>query len=300
LLNAGHEVPIEALPGCKRDDPFPLRRRPGPPGQDHCHQVPAANGCQATVVKNVIVASIPAADFGYTKECFLTPSQFSDISTVGVGNVSAWEWDFGDTTFSTLQNPSHLYGNYGFYNVTLIVTTNFGCIDTIQDSIEVAPPAVADFNANTVCSGDPTQFTDLSNFTTGWNWDFGDGFTDTIQNPAHLYDTSGTFIVQLISTTALGCADTVVKNVTVNPNPVPDFIFTTICNGDPTQFTNTSTISSGSIISLNWDFDDGIPFSSQPNPSHLFVNAGIYNVQLVVTSDNLCTDTIIKQVKYCH
>ena len=189
-----------------------------------------------------------------------------------------------------------MYDTFGFFNVTLIVTTNFGCIDTIQDSIEVAPPAVADFTANTVCSGNSTQFTDLSNFTTGWDWDFGDGNTDTVQNPAHLYDTSGIFIVQLISTTGLGCADTVVKNVTIYPSPVPDFNFTTICNGDITQFINASTISSGSIIIYDWDFDDGSPFSSQPNPSHLFVNYGIYNVQLVVTSDNLCTDTIIKQV----
>jgi len=49
-----------------------------------------------------------------------TTVQFIDEST---GNVTAWDWDFGDNQTSTMQNPSHMYTRNGNYTVTLTTTT---------------------------------------------------------------------------------------------------------------------------------------------------------------------------------
>ena len=62
-----------------------------------------------------------------------------------------------------------------------------------------------DFEASP-CSGNSSltvQFTDLSaseNPLTGWQWYFGDGGTSTEQNPAHSYQTPGTYNVTLTVT----------------------------------------------------------------------------------------------------
>jgi len=49
-----------------------------------------------------------------------TTVQFIDKST---GNITAWDWDFGDKQTSTIQNPNHTYTRNGNYTVTLTITT---------------------------------------------------------------------------------------------------------------------------------------------------------------------------------
>ncbi|MBW8051177.1 MAG: PKD domain-containing protein [Cytophagales bacterium] len=249
------------------------------------------NGCTDVIQKSISVFPQPVADFGYTKECELTPTFFTDLSTIGSGSITGWDWDFGDAATDTIPNPSHLYGSYGNYEVTLIVTSDNGCQDTIVDSIEVFQPAIVDFSAITVCFGDSTQFTDLSTFTNSWNWDFGDAMgTSTLQDPSYLYGDTGTFSVTLISTTDSGCVATKVKDVTVNQNPVAGFTATNVCAGSPVQFTDTSSMAGGIIATWLWDFGD-LNLSMQINPSHLYASADSFTVQLVVTADNSCADT---------
>lgn len=75
-------------------------------------------------------------------------------------------------------------------------------------------PCHAEFFAEpTVCDG-PTwvQFTDQSTgHITSWEWDFGDGGTNTEQNPAHYYNRDGSYSVTL-TITGPGCDDTLTKD----------------------------------------------------------------------------------------
>jgi len=58
------------------------------------------------------------------------------------------------------------------------------------------------------------QFTDSSTNVLQWNWNFGDGNTDTTQNPNHTYDTTGTYIVILIVSNGI-CSDTAISTIEV-------------------------------------------------------------------------------------
>jgi PKD repeat protein len=65
--------------------------------------------------------------------------QFTDISA---GTITEWEWDFGDTETSVLQNPSHTYTAAGTYTVTLTVSNTCGVdevsyVITVTEAIEV-------------------------------------------------------------------------------------------------------------------------------------------------------------------
>ena len=67
----------------------------------------------------------------------LTPSvNFLDRST---GSATAWLWDFGSYGTSVLQNPTIVYNDTGSFAVQLIVTSVFGCLDTVADNAYIAP-----------------------------------------------------------------------------------------------------------------------------------------------------------------
>ncbi|HTG42115.1 MAG TPA: DNRLRE domain-containing protein, partial [Methylomirabilota bacterium] len=67
---------------------------------------------------------------------------FTDTST---GSPTAWAWDFGDTTTSTLQSPSHSWPTAGTYTVTLVATNTYGssspATSQITVNLDTTPPS---------------------------------------------------------------------------------------------------------------------------------------------------------------
>jgi uncharacterized repeat protein (TIGR03803 family) len=136
----------------------------------------------------------------------------ADVDSNG-HTVTNRNWDFGDGSTSTAQNPSHTYTTAGAFCAALIETNSNGVlIGGACASISVSAPTIA-FTA------DPTHgFTPLTvSFTsgdvdstghaiTGWNWNFGDGSIGSGQNPSHTYTTNGVFQPGLIATNSLGVA----------------------------------------------------------------------------------------------
>jgi len=114
------------------------------------------------------------ADFSYTQNGPMTV--FTDMSTINAGwstNYSVtWEWDFGDGTISTQQNPVHTYANNGIYSPCLTVfyfdsvIINY-CISVSCDSLFIGNSLPASWDCNPVngCFDPGTgsgQYTSLS------------------------------------------------------------------------------------------------------------------------------------------
>ena len=260
------------------------------------------NGCVDTIIKPLILQVVPVANFSSTNTCEDSPTFFTDLSTLTGGTISAWTWNFGDgSPVSALQNPSHNYASAGNYNVTLIAVGSNGCQDTVTIVVNVKVSPVAGFTFNTVCPYQPTSFTDQSVFPSGsitaWSWNFGDGSpASSVQNPVHTFTFSGTFNVMLVVTASNGCIDTVVSSAVTSPAPIANFTIPTGCEDSPIQFTDGTSLSSGTIISWNWTFGDGTPLNSVQNPVHTYTSYGSYFVTLIVESNNGCIDTVIKEV----
>ena len=68
---------------------------------------------------------------------------FTDQSSDPDGQITQWQWDFGDGTTSTEQNPIHAYDKAGDYTVTLTVTDNEGATASASATITVINVAVA-------------------------------------------------------------------------------------------------------------------------------------------------------------
>lgn len=250
-------------------------------------------GCLDTIVKPIIVNTVPAPLFTANTSCLGEVTSFVDQSTDTVA-ISTWAWDFNDGNTSNSQNPSYIYVNPGAYNVTLTVTNINGCDSSITLPVNVNVLPVAGFNTTTICEGSATVFTDASTGNpTQWSWNFADGTpVDNTQNPSHIYTTSGTYPVMLVVANTFGCRDSVTVNAQVNPVPVAAFSADTVCANTATLFTDHST----SAVAWSWDFGDGSPLSNGNSQSHLYASAGSYLVKLRVTNQYGCTDTISHSV----
>jgi gliding motility-associated-like protein len=247
---------------------------------------------------NVISAFEPTAAFTYSNTCPNTPIQFTDQSTLPGGNIISWNWNFGGTGTSTQQNPVHTFPSPGTYNVSLVIETDLGCIDTVVQQVIITPPPVPAFNAGTGCAGTAITFNNTTNPSTNvnWQWNFGNGQTSTGQNPSVTYGSAGTYDVTLIATDVNGCSDTLTQSVIIHPLPVPAFIMSAVaCQGGPVTFTDNSTAGGGTITNWQWDFGNGQTSTNQ-NPSVTFGSAGNYNVSLTVTNSFGCSATIVQNI----
>lgn len=261
--------------------------------------VVSTNGCVDSVSKQVIIHPLPAADFSETSQCFVDSVYFSDLSLISSDSIVSWYWEMGDGNSSAQQNPGHFYINSGSYVVSLTVTSDFGCTDSISKSIVVQPSPIAGFSGTLSCLSQSTVFSDSSTIFSGnivsWNWDFGDGSFSSQANPSHAFSSEGTFNVQLVVASDSGCTDTLVKQVTVYPSPEADFVNNSECTVDSVFLSDISVISSGTIVQWFWDFGDGNSSSVQ-NPAHVYASLGNYSVTLVVVSDAGCTDTVLQGI----
>ena len=147
------------------------------------------------------------------------------------GSIQGYSWTFGDGGTSDQANPSHPYSTAGTYTVTLTVTDNQGATgqDVHQVTVTAPPPPnqapTASFTpscAGLTCSFDGSASSDPEDVTVStWSWDFGDGFTDNLQNTSHTFATAGDYTVKLTVTDHQGANGTASQTVTVTAPPAP-------------------------------------------------------------------------------
>ncbi|MBC7864289.1 MAG: PKD domain-containing protein, partial [Bacteroidia bacterium] len=255
------------------------------------------NNCSANFTGQTVVHPLPVAAFTVPNNCEGLASVFTNNSTIPTGNIGSVQWNFGDATYSSLNNPIHSYLNDGTFNVTVSATSAFGCIGNYTSVITIYPAPTVSFTAPGVCKNIATAFTNSSSVNsgsiTGYAWDFtSDGTIDnTSANPSNVYATDGTFPAHLTVTTNFNCTAAVTIVVTVYPLPVTNFVANGFCLGIPTNFTDVTTVSSGSITMRKWDFNsDGFIDFTGLNPTYIYPGAGTQNPTLLTWTNNNCTN----------
>ena len=166
----------------------------------------------------------PIADFTADVTSGFLPLtvNFTDLS---LDSVNTWDWDFGDGNTSNIQHPQHIYTSAGIYTVELNVSGPGGSnIHTKVDYINVhyAPPT-AGFIGSPTSGPSPLSvvFTDMSaDSVNTWSWNFGDGATSLVQNPAHVYQNAGSYTVSL-TVSGPGGDDVETKTNYINVSDLP-------------------------------------------------------------------------------
>ncbi len=269
-----------------------------------------ADGCNGTGLLNfrgppAIIPSVPDGDT-FTRTLTVDLRAYPETHRIN--------WDFGDggtlnnMTVATGRTVSHQYTNNGVFNVRVhlfsaadpISGTQSALLGTGSIPVEVLGPNVAPtaafvftdvrdsednllplsrrFNASN--SRDPDGVIE------SFEWDFGDGTSDTGSNIVHAFQRSGRFVVRLTVRDDRGATANVSRTVLINALPTAVFTFTQDPN-NALRFNfdaSASADSDGNIVRFAWDFADG-QTAEGAVVSHTYAVPDDYNVRLTVTDD---------------
>ncbi|MDP5172037.1 MAG: PKD domain-containing protein [Bacteroidia bacterium] len=261
-------------------------------------------GCTHMVTKTNIIRIFqrPNAAFVPTDSSACTPFSlpFFNTSTQTDAPLTAYRWNFGDGSTSTLPNPGHTFTQSGVFGVRLIAIDGNGCRDTVVHNITALALPTPAFSASDSlgCAPKTITFVDQSLASSpivSWNWTFGDGGSSNAKFPVHTYVNDGEYDVSLRTVDANGCENTLVRPRYIKlSHPVADFAKSAnqICTGTVVSFTDLSTADT-TIQTWLWNFGDGTT-SGQKNPTHVYSAGGTYSVTLTITNIFGCSDQITK------
>ena len=264
------------------------------------------NGCTSTFTRQLTAFPLPIADFISTDSLSCAPAnvRFNDL-TQSSNTLVAWNWEFGDGTFSANRNPVHNYSTEGTYTISLRVRDLNGCRDTVVKPNYVKltnPDPDFDYTPDRGCPGMDVQFTDTSIPDTtlvSWLWDFGDGTTSIVQNPRHKYISPGTYSVSLSVTNVIGCVRTETKPniISVHIPPQADFALADSLSCAPfsIELTDQSRTVSAPIVKWYWDFGNG-DTSVLQEPDYTYEDPGTYQISLTVEDALGCSHEFSRQL----
>lgn len=253
-----------------------------------CQTATDSVNCFSTFCDTIQIVVPPQCQAGFSKSI----NDFTVDILNRASNFNSIIYDFGDGFITSNANPTHIYAQNGTYIICQTVTGNSSCSDTFCDTvvINVTPPCQAGFTYQTNYT--QVNFLNQAVNYTSIRYDFGDGSTSNLTDPAHTYSNSGTYVVSQTVSNSNGCSSTYIDTLTVTQRTPckADFSYTTI--GDTTEFTSNASHYSRLI----YYFGDGNT-SAQTNPKHLYTNSGSYSVKMVVFNDSTgCSDSISKLI----
>lgn len=282
------------------------------------------HGCEFSFSDTVVNYPNPIADFGFTTNCFgdsacvnQTISFYdSASSSAAAGSIAQWAWDIdADGTLDyTTQNISHVFSIAGSYQVIQIVTSQYGCVDSIVRDIHIydAPNAAFSFDSLTNCGPVTLPVTNLSTGVIhNYQWEIfskdksGNRVIIASINTANpnplptfypRYGKDTTYFVELTVTNCCG-TDVMLDSITLKALPISGIIADTAAGCSPLSVNfDLDSLVQGNPDYLILDYGDGsaidtLYFWSQR--SHIFINGSladtVYTVRL--TAVNECADS---------
>jgi PKD repeat protein len=262
------------------------------------------SGCGAVYNQAISVLPLPSISYTAFNLCNQKLTEFNNTSNLFGGNLQSVLWNFGNpaeqgNTANTSQ-AFHVYNVPGTYNISIVIQTIEGCIDSLQSVLNIKPSPIANFTSSNNCLADTTIFTDISQIDFPYQslnrkWQFPNGDTSFFYQPKYLFNSADEFNVILYVQSTNGCRDTVSKTIAINNKPEANFTYQNNCIGAITQFADSSSCLNCQIINYGWNINN---VSQENNQliNYVFNDTGSYSVNLTILSNAGCTsfkDTVI-------
>lgn len=248
------------------------------------------------------------ANFTYGASATTNGIEFENLSS---GTWDFIVWNFGDGNSSNADEPDHVYSQPGIYQVCVVIESNDDCRSELcfEVAVETTPDPCNDFLADYTWHLNSSntlgvQFENISPLASDFYvWSFGDGSTSNDVEPYHEYDHAGMYQVCLVLENNAGCRSEYCREVCL-VDPEPDNHLN-CCEGFEAWFNYYPTLTENRIEFENqsagdwnfilWSFGDG-ETSDQEHPDHIYSSAGIYQVCLVIESEDGCRSELCYEV----
>lgn len=259
------------------------------------------NGCNDSTDGLVYINPSPDVDFviNDSLQCIRGNNfDFFNNTTISEGNINLFTWKLNDTVWSNSTSVNNSFTTFGKFDLKLIAVTDSACSDSIEKEFEIAPQTTMDLvsGVDTLCFKDHifplTNNSSVPAGTVKYQWIYSNNDLDTIPNPGpKVFNTPGTYQLNLLAITDKGCRDSVIKNFIIFPSPELDFEVNDVCGSDSARFFNPSKVSTGRILDWEWDLGDGTT-STEKQPVHFYNTFGYYDVRLIGITNLGCPDTM--------
>ncbi|MFZ4796279.1 MAG: PKD domain-containing protein [Bacteroidia bacterium] len=260
------------------------------------------NGCKDSITKTIVVNPQPNVGFtiNNSSQC-LAGNNFLFTDTSSAIITRKWNFGLGNNDTSALTNPSKSYLTANTYSIKLVATNTNNCKDSITKTVTINPQPsslVSAIGNTTFCVNESVQLKATTSTGQTYSWLKNESLISSNNDSNLVVSTQGTY--KLITKNAFNCSDTS-NGILVNVNPLPSVNFlinnpTQCISGNQFKFTDSSTISTGSLT-RKWNFGEGISdTTSLSNPSKNYSTVNTYLVKLIETSNNNCKDSITKNV----
>jgi gliding motility-associated-like protein len=242
------------------------------------------NGCTTTASASVSTpAPLTLQVAGPPVLCIGQNGTLSAVVTGGTQPLT-YTWSNGGTGDSITVSP----GTSTVYSV--FVTDANGCASAPQQiPVNYYPPLqVQSAPLPQICSGDSATVSAVAGGGNGgpYAYSWNNGSIQTSSSVIHPVSDSA-FVV----TVSDGCSPSVQDTVYIRVNPTPVATFTPRtyigCSPVVVHFGNIYQVPAGS--SFQWNLDDNT-LSSSASPVHTYAEPGFYNVSVIITSPEGCTD----------
>ncbi len=274
-----------------------------------------AFGCFSdTANLSVTILPTPQANFSLPDSCVINASSFVNTSIVLANeNPLRYTWQFndplanvGNPNNSTVASPTHLFNAMGAYAISMKVTNQMGCADSITKPFNVLgsmPNTSIGINSNNLfCSGSDVLFTNLGSTRIGsinkikfaWDWQNNPTIVDSFSNPTsnqifnHLYAAFGNpqqnrIAVRISSFSGNGCAQTLDTFFSLKATPVVSLNnIPPVCSNDSSITLLQGNISNGAIATSNY-YGAGVRFDAVRNGYVFNPQAQPYYTQPLIT-----------------
>ncbi len=254
-------------------------------------------------------------DFSVDDTCDRTNTvTFNNKSTASFTGIT-YTWVLKDGNTKQGKDITHTYLEGGNYQVTLIASPSFGCVDnyTNQNAVRIIPRPVSKpiekngqvqqcLEGNIFTFSDVTTIKNLPKMAYVRTWFFAPDDSSTIPRPVKSYSKAGIYRIGYKSETfydnqPTGCTDTTSLIIEVIPSPSSgiDINDSIQClNGNSFVFDNTFP----GLVAFSWDLGDGT-VSGNKSITHSYSTAGVYRIIHEAESTIGCKskDTVYVAVK---
>jgi gliding motility-associated-like protein len=239
-----------------------------------------------TAVVVVYPKPVPAFAVNKNAQC-LSGNSFVFTNETSIDNsplIFDYKWNFGDSTQSSDINPIKTYKASGDFVVTLKVTTFYGCVDSVKQTITVNPMPTVTVSApkgTIICDGLTLDLTATGGVSYLW---YKDGVLINGATAAtYASTTPGNYSVKSVNSS--GCVSLSEAKITTTmlTKPKAEISYNTFCTQVPVTFTNLSITNNAGAVTYAWRDNLGNT-SAATSPVFTYNNVGSVSMKLVVTS----------------
>jgi putative cofactor-binding repeat protein len=197
--------------------------------------------------------------------------------------------------------PANMLDSNIIFNFKIRINAS-GCDSSFTRVLRVSVPPTANFDhtpATNLCANNTIQFSALSstkpanNFPFNFNWNFGDGTFDFVENPSKVYSQPGTYTVTFTLSDRYGISSVKTEVITILPSPSVNFTTSIPCATDSTVFTPSTQPAGSSFL---WTFPNSTTQTREVSKYNFAKYDTAYDVTLKVTNSSGCFLAVKKNI----